>query len=70
MLSAYLTASSPVIHCAGLSAVSDASDGTSPPNSREGGWRLYLEGSRMGILTTEGNESNRAGTFVLTLASP
>ena len=66
MPSAYLTASSPVMHCAGLSAVSAASDGTSPPNSREGGCRLYLEGNRMGILTTEGNESSRGGTFVLT----
>lgn len=47
MPSAYLTTSSPVIHFAGLSAVSAASDGRSPPNSREDGWRLkYPKGNQ------------------------
>lgn len=47
MPSAYLATSSPVIHFAGLSAVSAASDGRSPPDSREDGWRLkYPKGNQ------------------------
>lgn len=71
MPSAYLTPSSPVIHFAGLSAVSAASDGRRPPNSRRGGCRLEcLKGNQSWRFHPAAGCPDRAGHIFSRCNSP